>query len=152
MTDHGDIQALLDLSRSPRNLCFACGPGNPCGLHLEFTERDGTVSAAFTPGSGHGGWSGVVHGGILTAALDEAMAYVLYFRGLRALTARLDVRFRHPSTLGETLTVEAHATRQARKLMDVAGRILRGDTIVAEATGRFMILGALTPEMLLGSG
>ncbi|HZU12793.1 MAG TPA: PaaI family thioesterase [Chloroflexota bacterium] len=143
------MTSLLNLARSPRNVCFACGPGNPCGLHLEFSKQGGMVRAAFTPRMDHAGWSGVVHGGILTTALDEAMAYVLYFRGVRAMTGRLDVRFRRPVAVGDRLTVEAETTREVRNVVDVSARLCRTDTVVAEAEARFMVLGPLVPEDLI---
>lgn len=140
---------LRDIAQSPKNRCFVCGPGNPMGLRLRF-ERDGAVvSATFTPGRWHGGWQGVVHGGVLSAILDEAMAYTLFFNGVRAVTARMEVRYRHPVHAGDMVRVEAQIVRDARKLADVEGRIMRGDELMVEAVGRFVRLGELTAESLL---
>jgi acyl-coenzyme A thioesterase PaaI-like protein len=73
--------------------CFACGKENPIGLHLEFTPKDSCVEAVFSPGFFHQGYPNIVHGGIVTTLLDEAMAYVLEFNNYRGLTARLNVKF-----------------------------------------------------------
>lgn len=140
---------LRDLVRSPQNHCFACGPGNDCGMKLCFEQVGDTVTATFTPDARHSGWTGVVHGGILATALDEAMAYVLYFMGLKALTARMEVRFRRPAAEGDTLTVEARKLSEARRIVDVEARLLRGQSLLAEASGRFMKMGPLAVEDLL---
>src|SRR5436305_1243024 len=91
---------LSRLIKSPNNHCFGCGPGNPHGLHLHFHEHDGVVTSTFTTEQWQEGWEGVIHGGILATLLDESMAYVLYFAGIRAVTARMEVRYRRPLAKG----------------------------------------------------
>lgn len=133
---------------SPNNHCFACGPGNPVGLHLRFEQLDGVVRTHFVPGEWHEGWQGIVHGGIVTTLLDEAMAYVLYFRDIQAVTARMEARFRGRVERGDDLTVEARLSRDTSKIADVEGKIWRDGTLVAEASARFMKLGRLSTEAL----
>ena len=58
--------------------CFACGPKNPIGLHLEFQLADGKFRAHKALASEYQGYSGIVHGGIVTTLLDEAMGGYLY--------------------------------------------------------------------------
>ncbi|MGH2449065.1 MAG: PaaI family thioesterase [Chloroflexota bacterium] len=131
------------LATSPNNWCFACGPGNPHGLHLHMRDEDGVVRAEFVPEAWHEGWEDVIHGGILTTLLDEAMAYVLHFRGVKGLTARMEVRFRAPARKGEPLLVEAQPVRDTSRVMDIESRITAGGSVVAEATARFMKVGTL---------
>lgn len=140
---------LRELVRSPQNHCFACGPGNDCGMKLQFDQVGDDVRARFTPDHRHSGWTGVVHGGILATALDEAMAYVLYFMGVKGLTARMEVRYRQPALEGDQLAVVARKVSEARRVVDVEARLLREDTVLAEATGRFMKMGPLTVGDLL---
>ncbi|MBV9282817.1 MAG: PaaI family thioesterase [Chloroflexi bacterium] len=137
------VRKLVD---SPRNHCFVCSQTNPFGLQLRFDDHDGVTRAAFVPGIWHEGWQEVVHGGILAALLDEAMAYTLFFRGVQGLTARMEVRYRAPAYPGDALSVEARQTRDTRRLVDVEARILRGDDVVAEALGRYMKIGALEAD------
>ncbi len=140
---------LRELVRSPQNHCFACGPGNDCGMKLQFDRAADEVKAEFTPDHRHSGWTGVVHGGILATALDEAMAYVLYFMGVKGLTARMEVRYRQPALEGDRLSVVARKVSETRRIVDVEARLLRGDSVLAEATGRFMKIGPLTVGDLL---
>lgn len=121
-------------------------------MKLRFDQVGDEVTATFTPDHRHSGWTGVVHGGILATALDEAMAYVLYFMGVKALTARMEVRYRHAAREGDRLSVVARKVSEARRLVDVEARLLRDDTVLAEASGRFMKMGPLTVEDLLPPG
>lgn len=140
---------LRELVRSPQNHCFACGPGNDCGMKLQFDEVGDEVRCVFVPEHRHSGWTGVVHGGVLATALDEAMAYVLYFMGIKGLTARMEVRYRRPALEGDTLTLVARKVGEVRRIVDVEAQLLKDDTVLAEASGRFMKMGALTLRDLL---
>ncbi len=138
--------ALRKLVKSPNNRCFGCGPSNPAGLQLQVEQSDGMVRAEFVPGEWHEGWEGVVHGGILAAALDEVMAYALYYQGIKGLTARMETRYRAPVERGDRLLIEARVVNSNRRLIDVEGTIRRDGQIVASATIRFMTMGSLEPE------
>jgi acyl-coenzyme A thioesterase PaaI-like protein len=148
MSDVDTETLVRDLIKSPNNHCFGCGHDNPAGLRLTFERQDGIVRAPFEPGQWHEGWIGVIHGGLLAAALDEAMAYALYYTGVKGLTARMEVRFRAPVHRGDSLEVEARVTRDTRRLVDIEGRLLRDGDVVAESFGRFMKLGPLDPTVL----
>lgn len=134
---------LQELVNSPENQCFACGPSNPVGLHLHFENVAGEATARFMAGANHGGWAGVVHGGILTTILDEAMAYTLFFRGLMAMTGRLEVRFRRPVIAGMELNVRARILTESKRFADVEAMIEHQGTPLAEAKGRFMKVGPI---------
>lgn len=109
------------------------------------------IRATYAPREWHEGWIGVIHGGVLAAALDEAMAYVLYFAGFKGVTARLEVRYRATVYAEDTLQIEAQQVGERRNLVDVQGRVLRDGNAVAESMGRFAQIGPLTPEDLMGS-
>ena len=120
--------------------CFACGTENPVGLHVTFSRtEDGGAAATFVAGPHHEGWPGIVHGGILATLLDEAMAYALWFSQHRAVTARMDMRFRLPVGAGVPLSISSNITGLVRGVIDARARITLNDgSVVAEATGRFM--------------
>lgn len=119
--------------------CFACGTKNAHGLHVSFYESVTGSFATFTPTELHEGWPGVVHGGILATLLDEGMAYALWFSDIRALTARMETRFRRTVKAGQELQISAEVVGQRRGIVDAKGIILLTDgSVVAESTARFI--------------
>jgi acyl-coenzyme A thioesterase PaaI-like protein len=120
--------------------CFACGTKNPHGLHITFKQTETGAGGFFVPTEHHEGWPGVVHGGILTTLLDEGMAYALWFADIRAVTARMETRFRRTVGAGDELRIAAEVLGRRREIVDAVGTILlRDDSVVAEATARFML-------------
>ncbi len=118
--------------------CFACGQGNPIGLRLRFRGDGDTVRAEFTPGPHYQGYDGVLHGGIVAAALDDAMAQLFHMKGQESLTARLEIRFRKETPVGERLVVTAWLTGgRARVFTAEAALSLPDGTRLAEAKGTF---------------
>lgn len=119
--------------------CFACGQDNPIGLRLRFTPEGDQVRAEVTLGREYQGYEGVLHGGIITAALDDAMANLAHLRGEEALTARLDVRFRRPAPVDQRLVVTARVTgTRGRFFTAEAVLALPDGTPLAEARGTFI--------------
>jgi len=122
--------------------CFGCGDENPQGLQLNPVKAaDGSWESAFVPKDSHCGWPGVVHGGILAAALDEICAYVVFGEGLSAVTTGISVSYRQAAVPGERLTVRARPVKVTRRIVDTAGEVLRADgSVVASCEARFLVL------------
>jgi acyl-coenzyme A thioesterase PaaI-like protein len=90
------------------DLCFGCGQANLFGLQLELEPSpDGGVDGRFFVKQDHQGPPGYAHGGVIAAALDEAMALVLLAESTPALTARLEVDLLAPAPVGAFVRVEA---------------------------------------------
>ena len=122
-------------------LCFGCGQNNPIGLKLSFTKDGDTCRAEFTPNKAHQGWPGVVHGGILTCLLDEAMSYAAYFKGVTCLTASMQIRLRQPAKVEEPLVITASVTRSTKKLIEARANVcLKDGTVVAESTSKQFVI------------
>ncbi len=125
------IEITFDRENNP---CYGCGPDNPIGLKLKFRDEDGKAKAEFTPSVHHQGWQGVIHGGLICALLDEAMGYVTFFRDLRAVTAKMELRFRHPVKVGQRLLLSAEILNHRRNLINIIGKIEFEDgTVAAES-------------------
>jgi len=123
------------------NMCFACGQKNPIGLKLNFDWDGKSARAEFTPNKFHQGWSGLVHGGIISCLLDEAMSYVTLFEGVNSLTAKMQTRFRRPAQIDEPLIITASLTKKTRKLVEAKAEIsLKDSTLVADSTATMFIL------------
>jgi len=112
-----DIDPSTPLRAQPQSACVACGPDHPHGLHLDFDlASDGSVSAYWTPGEDWQGFRGVIHGGIVSTVLDEAMAKAVAAVG-KALTGELRVRFRHPVRPGEDLRIRGWIVERTRRVI-----------------------------------
>jgi len=124
----------------PDHGCFGCGALNPCGLRLVFARDGGGVRARFTPRPQDEGFFGVVHGGIVSTMLDEAMAWAIFAEGLWSVTGKLDVRFRKPVEVGVEVELSGRLVANHGRLVDAAGEIRRASDgeLLAEGTGRFV--------------
>jgi uncharacterized protein (TIGR00369 family) len=90
------------------DLCFGCGQANLFGLQLELEPAPGGgVEGRFFVKQDHQGPPGYAHGGVLAAALDEAMALLVHDEGKLAVTARLEVDLLAPAPVGAFVTVSA---------------------------------------------
>jgi len=113
--------------------CFACGPDNPMGLMLTFYEENDTYNTTFIAQKRHQGYNGIVHGGIVSTLLDEVMARYIYSKGIQAVTARLEIRYRNPTPIGEKLTISGKIVSQRGKMYEMTGSICLADgTVTAE--------------------
>ncbi len=122
--------------------CFVCGQDNPIGLRLRFVHDGDGVRAEFTPSDLHVGYEGLVHGGILAALIDDALANVWFTRGAEAVTAKIEVRFRQEARPGERLIVTAAPTGRRGGMMTARAQVVRGDgAVVADGTGILAVKG-----------
>jgi len=123
-------------------MCFVCGMQNPIGLKAFFyQDEEGRVVAHFTGKEEHQGYPGVMHGGIVTALLDEVIGRVAIAQDLWAVTAKLEVRFRRPVPLGQPLTLVGEMTRLRSRTLEAHGEIrLEDGTVAVEAEGVYIRL------------
>lgn len=118
--------------------CIACRPRERGGLGLRFErEADGSVRAAFACDEHYRGYPEWVHGGIVAMLLDEAMTHCLLLRGTRGITARLNIRYRHPIDIGSVAIVRAWVTRDENPLFELRSEIRQGGKIRALADAKF---------------
>ena len=122
--------------------CFGCGPNNPHGLHLDFREEGERFVTKKTLTREYQSYGGTVHGGIVSTMLDEAMGGYLYeISGKRSVTARMDVRYRHPTPVGEELTISGWIDSKKGKFVKMKAEIALPDgTITAEGTATIAVM------------
>jgi acyl-coenzyme A thioesterase PaaI-like protein len=126
--------------RDKYGFCFACGKQNPIGLKLDFRFEEGKAKAEFIPGLYHQSWNGVFHGGLLALCLDEAFGYVLYFQGIKGMTAKMEMRIRKPVPTGQKILLTGEVRRKTRKLIETYAKAEFEDgTLAAEATATMYI-------------
>lgn len=122
-------------------MCFVCGVDNPIGLHLEFTDEDWVSTAEFVTRPEFQGYHGILHGGIMSTLLDEIMARPLNAKGISAVTAKLEVRFRQAVPIGTKITVRGELVSQRGRMYEMKATLTREDgETAAEATATFMAM------------
>ena len=121
--------------------CFVCGKNNRGGLQLSFEidkERQ-TLKTTFVATPTFQGWDGIVHGGIISTLLDEAMAKLVYELGYQSVTASLEIKFKKPAPILEPLLVYGEITEVNRRLVRAKARVTKEDkTILAEGKSTFI--------------
>ena len=127
--------------------CFACGKDNPKGLHLQFewTEEGSRYQTTFVAGPEHQSYNGVMHGGLVSTLLDEIMGRYYYAKGKQAVTAKLEVRFRAPTPIGQELLIEGRVVGQRGKMAEMTAQVRLADgSVTAEGKAMVAILGDLS--------
>lgn len=123
--------------------CFGCSSENPRGLGLVFRRTEDRVEAETALGETFAGYDGLVHGGIVTTLLDEAMGWaILELAGRFAVTRSLQVDFRRPAFVGKALRVEAHLAGEEADgavRVEASVRDLR-DRVLASAVGIWVLV------------
>ncbi len=132
------------LQALPNPACVVCGTQNPRGLQLRFEfPEDGVAGADWTPTPDWEGFQGIIHGGIISTVLDEAMSQAVSARGWPALTCELRVRLRHHVTPGEKLRVRGWVlSRQRRRILTEASLTAPDGKELAHAWATFLALPA----------
>ncbi|HQP98826.1 MAG TPA: RNA 2',3'-cyclic phosphodiesterase [bacterium] len=122
--------------------CFVCGSQNPAGVHLEFAVKDGKIETSFIPRPEHCGYRGVVHGGVLTAVLDECMGWtIISRRKTMCITVEVTLRFKQRAMAGQRLYVSAECVDCRSRLMSARGQITDGEgNILCTGHGKFIPL------------
>ncbi len=120
--------------------CYVCGKENPNGLAVDFeiNKEARSIQGRFRPSGFHQGYEGIVHGGILSSLLDEAMAKLAFSLGIPAVTAEITVKFRSPAAPGDQLNISGKLLHETHGLIQAEAKIERGPVLIAEATGKLL--------------
>lgn len=86
----------------------------------------------------HQGGPGLVHGGIVGAALDEICGLLATWHRFPTVTARLALRFRKPVAIDVPFELAARVTGSRGRRIEITGELRDGDRVLAEAEGTFL--------------
>ncbi len=124
-------------------MCLVCGLKNPHGLFTSFYElANGGLAAVFTAREEHQSYPGRLHGGIITALLDETIGRsIMVGRGdpqVWGVTVEFSTRFLKPVPLDTELRVVGRIVKEEGRYFEGTGEILLpGGEVAATGTGRY---------------
>ena len=149
MAKHKKVHGHVPGPKQPQqNLCFACGPDNPDGMHLKFALDEERQRFVCRFRLQHKFWGPPkhCHGGIVATILDEAMGKVNKIRHVIAVTSEMNVQYLKMVPLGKWCTVESWEDRVAgREHYNVAEIRNQQGELLARSTGKFI---AVDPERM----
>ncbi len=113
--------------------CWGCGD-NPDGLRLPVPVEEGATEyeTYFCFDERHQGGPGIVHGGLVAGALDEAVGLLATWYAFPAVTARIFVRYRRPVAINTDLLIRARLEEARGRRLHVNASISDGDEVLAE--------------------
>lgn len=120
--------------------CFVCGKNNTTGLKLSFNRKQDYAETEFIPSKEFQGYSGIIHGGIISAILDEAMIHASMSEGDTPVTAEIKIRFKNSLKVDEEATVSASVKKRGGRLIEAGAEMRRksDDALIAEAQAKLM--------------
>jgi len=123
--------------------CFVCGKDNPRGLKLRFIRDGSAVKAEFIPDITFAGYRDIVHGGIVSSVLDEAIVWAAYVsEGRFGVTAEINVRFSRPVPIEKMCIVRGRVIESKRRIcMCEASLTDKDGSIFAQASGKVLLMG-----------
>jgi acyl-coenzyme A thioesterase PaaI-like protein len=119
--------------------CWGCGD-NPSGIRLPQPTEEGMTdyAASFHFDERHQGGPGIVHGGLVSAALDEACGLLATWHRFPSVTARIFVRYRRAVHISVELDLRAWVTGTRGRRTHIDADLREGAEILAQARGAFL--------------
>ncbi len=123
--------------------CLICGLQNDGGLKASFYNmEDKSIGSLFTFKFNHQSYPERVHGGMISALLDELAGRVIWVTDpdLLGVTATLNVKFKKPVPYEKQLKGRGIMVSRRGKIFIAKAQILDGKEILAECEGTYVIL------------
>lgn len=123
-------------------MCLICGVENRAGLKGRFFALDnGELLGVFQVRDEHQGYPGRLHGGMISAILDETIGRAINVADTQiwGVTVEFTIRFRRPVPLDREVKAIGRITRDSSRIFEGSGEIVLEDgTVAAAATGRYL--------------
>jgi|YNPNPStandDraft_1061719.scaffolds.fasta_scaffold32419_1 uncharacterized protein (TIGR00369 family) len=120
--------------------CYVCGRDNPIGFKVVFRSEGGRIKLEYTPELHRQGYLGVVHGGVISTLLDEAMGWApTLVRKRFFVTGELTIRYIKPFPVEKTMVIEAWAEKVTNRMAIARGELKdREGGLYAKAQGKYL--------------
>ncbi|MEN8152755.1 MAG: PaaI family thioesterase [Acidobacteriota bacterium] len=123
------------------NNCFVCGTDNPTGLRFKFEDNNEGVISRISFPERFQGWEGIVHGGIISTAIDEVMVKAAAKERIRCVTAEINVRFKKPCYTGHKYVLSGKIVENNNKILKAEGKITDSkNRTIAEGSGKLFVI------------
>lgn len=134
--------------------CYVCEPSNGAGLRIPFSFDDEArvVHAEFTFGPEYSGAPRYVHGGVVLALLDEAMAWAaIAAAGRFAVVRETTTTFEHGILVGEPYRLEAEVDTVGTIRMEASAKVVdAAGKRCARARARLVVLSQDAARAAIG--
>ena len=127
----------------PGYSCYACGPTNPSGLHMEFFKEGDELVCKWDPSEYYQGFHDILHGGIQSTMMDEIASWVVFVTlDTAGMTYQLTTRFRKPVLISKgIITVRATLVRHQKRIAEIEARLYDGtDMLCAESQANYFVM------------
>ena len=122
---------------SHQKLCFSCGSMHLKGLNLKFSHYSTTkkLSTAFIPSNIFQSYDNVLYGGIQSTLLDAVMINLLKEMKIKAVTARIEVRYREIVTTGRAVEVVAKFSKKVNNAYMLESELFQSEFLKTRYRG-----------------
>ncbi len=128
---------VLPWQNTANDTSFGHAQSNSYGLQLKFFKTDGGLGATWTPSAHFQNYPGLIHGGVVSAVLDELMGQaILEHTGFVSVSTKMSIRWVKGSRFGETFSAAARVTLSESGLYEVKSQLFNEKgRLCAEADG-----------------
>lgn len=135
----------MKIKQPNSKMCFICGLENPIGLHLHMYETEpGVVETTYTAPGHFQGYPGVLHGGIVSAIIDEIAGRSHMGSDPNdprfMFTAKLEVKYRKNVPTGKPLKIIGKAGRSKSRSAEAWAGIYDQETNELLAEGNVLLI------------
>lgn len=135
----------MTIKQPNSNMCFICGLQNPIGLHLHIYETEpGIIETTYTAPDHFQGYPNVLHGGIVSAIIDEMSARSHMGSDPEnsrfMFTAKLEVKYRKNVPIGKPLKVIGKAGKTKARSAEAWAGIYDAETKELLAEGNTLLI------------
>ncbi len=120
---------------------FVSGSQNHYGMKIVPKLSNSKIITDYIFESRFQGGPGLVHGGILSAALDDLMGYSCVTHEKSCVTANLEINYIYPVPVEIEFELQAWVTKIDGKKLYLESSIVKGDKVHIEGKGLFIDLG-----------
>ncbi len=126
------------MSEAIYNTCFACGQENEKGLKLKFSYDNNIAISEYVVAKDYEGYPNITHGGIVATILDEAMAKIILYKDVVAVTGEMTVKYRRALKVETPIKIYGEIIEQRSRTIKTRGKIEQDGKIIAEANATYI--------------